>query len=71
MDIPGIAAKHCIITDRCRIMRTTEGAIDEALRQIKEVYMDILDNRGHEKNVNYRIVLMVDPPAKGGIVKGP
>lgn len=62
MDIPGITAKHCIITDKCRTMRTTEGAIDEALRQIKESYMDILKIRELEKDINYRVVLLVDTP---------
>lgn len=37
--IPGIKAVHAIITDTCRENRGDEGAIDEALRRVKEEYM--------------------------------
>lgn len=32
-------AKHAIITDECRVNRTDEGAIKEALQRILDEYM--------------------------------
>jgi hypothetical protein len=37
--IPGITAKHAIITPECRISRGAEGAFDEAVRRLKAEYL--------------------------------
>ena len=37
--IPGLKAQHVIVTPACRSGRGVEGAIDEALRRIREEYL--------------------------------
>ena len=62
MEVPGITVIDCVITDECRKMRTTEGALNEAFERIKKEYLEILNKRGHEKGINYRVVLLVETP---------
>ena len=36
--VPGIQAKHTIITPTCRANRSIHGALDEAVRLLREEY---------------------------------
>lgn len=66
MNIPGISVMHCIITDHCRHMHGSEGALDEAFERIKKQYQDVMEHRSRELGVNYHIVFTVeDTKGKG------
>ena len=56
--IPGIKAKHAIITPGCRSGRGVEGAIDEALHLIREEYLSCI-NPSTEKT-NFHVVLTTE-----------
>lgn len=64
--VPGITAKHAIITPECRAGRTDLGAFDEALDRLRTEYLKVLDLRGEEGPANYHLVLSVEglEPAK-------
>jgi hypothetical protein len=56
--IPGIKAQEAVISPTCRANRGVEGAIDEALRRIKDEYMalQILVN----VDAKFHVVLTVE-----------
>lgn len=58
--IPGIKAKHAIVTPICRANRG-EGALDEALARLRRAYEDLV---GLEANAgaNFHLVLTVERP---------
>ncbi len=62
-DIPGIKAKHAIITDECRENKGDMLAIEEALDRIREEYFSIVNHRDDNDAcdlVDYHVVLVVD-----------
>ena len=60
--IPGIQAKHAIISDNCRQLRGDEGAIDEALDRLKQEYVKLMEHWPLGKEVKFHVVLTVDYP---------
>ena len=58
--IPGITAKHAIITDQCRANRGDIGAFQVAMEQLRREYDAITRIRTNEPGVNYRLVLVVE-----------
>lgn len=60
MDIPGLKAVHAIITDECRENRTDEGAINEALRRVREEFLACAPAWPLGKNTKFHIVLTVE-----------
>lgn len=61
--IPGIKAKHAIVTDECRANMSPEAAFDEALerlRQSAEGTNEVRIRNGQHRNVNYHFVLVVE-----------
>lgn len=64
MNIPGITARHAIITDNCIAGRGEEGAADEALARCKQSLMESIKGwRGHS-GVKFHVVVTVERPAK-------
>lgn len=58
--IPGIKAKHAIVTDQCRLNRTDEGAVDEALRRLREEALQCIDGWKGTPGVNFHFLLTVE-----------
>lgn len=58
--IPGINARHTIITDECRSSRGDMGAFDEAVRRLRMEYVIITKMRHEEKDLNLHLVLTVE-----------
>lgn len=57
--IPGLCAKHAIVTPECRKNRTPLGALAEAIERLQLEYVacsQVLEN----KNVTYHFVLTVE-----------
>ena len=62
MKIPGIVARHAIITPNCRkVQGSAYLALQEAFRRIQDEYMACTDIAGNE-NVNYHLALTVERP---------
>jgi len=59
--VPGITAKHAIITPACRSSHTAEGAFEEAVRRLREEYLTCA---GLDCNatVSFHLVLTVERP---------
>jgi len=59
--VPGIMALHAIITKQCRLNRTDEGAVDEALARIKSEYVKLMESWPVEgKPVQFHVALTVE-----------
>lgn len=58
--IPGIKAKHCLITDNCRKMRGDGGAFNHAVNILRVKYDALLEVRGGEAGVEYNLILSVE-----------
>lgn len=58
--IPGIKAKHAVITDECRVNRGDIGAFGEAQERLMVEYLELMRLRNAEKGVNYHLVLVVE-----------
>lgn len=58
--IPGINAKHAIITDECRANRGDLGAFGEASHRLMVEFIELMNQRSDEKGVNYHLVLVVE-----------
>ena len=56
--VPGIAAKHAVITPTCRGNRTVAGAFDEAAARVKQEYL-VCQTDGNAK-ANFHLVLTVE-----------
>lgn len=59
-NVKGIKAVHAIISPTCRANRGDEGAIDEALRRIKDEYTRLLLPANAE--ARFHLVLTVERP---------
>lgn len=65
--VPGISAKHTVITDECRAVHGDGGAFNRAVLALLSVYNDLTHRRSDEEGLNYHLVLTVEdttPPAK-------
>lgn len=67
MNIPGIAARHAIITPNCRTVPRPHfdpdpamAAFDEAAARCREEYAAIMRARGPDGAYNARLVLMIE-----------
>ncbi len=58
--VPGMNAKHAIITPACRANKTNMGAFDEAVERLRKEYVNCLLGRG-EDGAQYHVVLSVEP----------
>ena len=58
--IPGITARHAIITPECREAHGVEGAFDEAVRRLRAEYLacQCAENR----SVSFHVALTVERP---------
>ena len=65
-EIPGIKARHVIITPNCIKFRGEQGAIDEAFRLIKQEYMALLSGWRDVEGVNYHVSLSIERPLQIG-----
>jgi hypothetical protein len=59
--IPGIKAKHAIISKECRQNRTAQGAFDEAAKRLQEEYLECVKHECNE-SVKYHLVLTLERP---------
>jgi len=58
--IPGLCARHCIITDNCRrVQGGDERAIDEALRRVREMMVQVVTcwpkGEGHQFHLVFTV----------------
>ena len=60
--VRGLKALHAIITDACRQGRGNEGAIDEALRRIRQEYLACVAAWPLNRGVKFNVVLTVEAP---------
>ena len=58
--IPGIPAKHAIISDDCRRGRGDDGAIDEAIRRMREAYDQLMKCWPVGRGTKFHVVLTVE-----------
>ena len=58
--LPGVKAKHAIISTACRHGRGDLLAASAALESISEELLLLLDNWSMEKNATFHLVLTVD-----------
>lgn len=63
-DIDGLKCCHAIITPTCRLNRSIEGAIDEALRRIKDQYLATVYAPANAR-AKFHVVLTVDRWSEG------
>ena len=61
--IPGITAKHAIITPTCVANRTARGAWDEAVRRLREEFDNCQRGWAGREPPTYHLVLTVERPA--------
>jgi hypothetical protein len=50
-----IKAKHCIITDNCRELHGEIGAFNEAVKRLRDEYIEIV--KGHKQGIGSQIHL--------------
>ncbi len=58
--VPGIKAVHAIISDACRTGRGEDGAIEEALRRIRQEYDACRPAWPVGKGARFHVVLTVE-----------
>ena len=61
--LPGLKAQHSIITPGCVNMRGQQGAIDEAIRRVRnelEECMKGWHDKGHGDKVNLHVAVTVE-----------
>jgi hypothetical protein len=61
--IPGLAAKHAIVTPTCRKNRTALGALAEAIERLQLEYIACVDVPENE-NAVYHFVLTIERQAE-------
>ena len=59
--VPGMKAKHAIITPECRAGRGEDGAFDEAVHRLKLEYNECVAVDAN-LNVSYHLILTVGRP---------
>lgn len=60
--IPGIKARHAIVTDQCRGNRGDEGAVDEALARLREEALSCFEGWRGKPGVQWHFVLTMEAP---------
>lgn len=62
--IPGIKTLHAVVTDDCRNNRGEVEAADEALRRLRDAYIDIAKFWADKPGVKFHFVLTVEAPPR-------
>jgi hypothetical protein len=62
--IPGIKARHAIVTDVCRANRTDEGAVDEALARLREEALQCFQGWKGKEGIQWHFVLTMEAPKR-------
>lgn len=63
--LPGVKAKHAIISTACRENRGDEGAALEAVGRITDELFALMDNWPKERGAAFHLVLTVDRAGRG------
>lgn len=61
--VPGVKAKHAVVTPACRRNRGELEAFDEAARRLREEYAAVLEGwkrSGQAERLNFHLVLTVE-----------
>lgn len=58
--LPGMKSKQVVISDNCRTNRGVEGAFDEAVRQVKEVYLRASDAQPIGEGTDFHLILAIE-----------
>jgi hypothetical protein len=64
MNIPGIPAKHAVITDQCRRNHGAFGAVDEAVARIKQEFLACIRHHPLGRDTKFHLVLTVEAAEK-------
>ena len=60
MEVPGISAKHAIITDTCRANRSDWGAMAEAMEHIGKEYQELCKVWPIGTDVKFHVILTIE-----------
>lgn len=63
-NIPGLAAKHLIITPQCIQNKGVGGALCEAVNDLEKATLEMIQT-GANRGSNFHLVLTVERPPKG------
>lgn len=62
--VPGVSAKHAIITDICRENRSDAGAFEEAIARLRSEYEALCQGWPVNNGAKFHVVLTLErPPA--------
>lgn len=64
--LPGVKAKHAVISTTCRQNRGDEGAADEALARLRAELLTCLANWPQEHGATFHLALTVDRRGRPG-----
>lgn len=64
--LPGLKAKHAIVTDQCRTNRTDAGAVDEALSRLRSEALECMANWPQGVGAQFHFALTLERPPKDG-----
>lgn len=68
--VPGLMARHCIITDNCRrVQGGDQGAIDEALKRIREMMEQSIPNWPLDHDHRFHLCFTVERGAKAELAR--
>ena len=64
--VPGLTARHAVVSDQCRDIHGDLGAFDEAVERLRETYVECLLGwkRQNIAGVKYHLVLSVERPER-------
>ena len=62
--IPGVKARHAVITDACRKVNGEREAIDKALSRLRNEYLGLVRFWDKGSGVQFHLVLTVESPGK-------
>ena len=62
MEIPGIVAKHAIVTDTCRANKGDSAVIDESLERLRAEAVEVMPNWAQGSGVKFHFALTVEYP---------
>ena len=65
--VPGMKAKHAIITPECRSGRGAFEAFEEAVRRLREEYRTCVAYGDGNANVSYHMVITVERPGETSV----
>jgi hypothetical protein len=68
--IPGIKARHAIVTDTCRANRGNDGVIDEVFDRLRDSYLAASKGWPVGNGAKFHFVLTVERPVAEGEAGG-